>query len=144
MHLYLDANVLVDVALKRVDERGKPLWLASTLLLDEIHRARNRGSTSVLSLYVVYVLVNPKDTRSGDLLAREKLRNLRSFLTVADLTANILEDSLKESRLMVEDAIQFITAKSVGAEAIVTRNIRHFSRVKNEIKVVTPEELIAR
>jgi len=144
LHLYLDANVLVDIALKRIDEKGAPLWLASTLLLDEIYKGKNRGSTSALSLYVVYVLVNPKDTKSRDLVAREKLRSLRSFLMVADLTDSIMDESLKESRLMIEDAIQFITAKKIGAEAIVTRNIRHFSRVKDEIKIVTPEELVAR
>ena len=94
-------------------------------------------------MYIAYVLVNPRDTKSGDLLAREKLRSLRSFLTTVDLTDNIVEESLKENRLMVEDAIQFITAKKIGAEAIVTRNIRHFSKVKDEIKIVTPEELVA-
>jgi len=143
LHLYLDANVLVDVVLKRIDEKGTPLWLASTLTLDDIHKGKNRGSTSILSIYVVYVLVNPRDTKSGDLLAREKLRSLRSFLTTVDLTDNIVEEALKENRLMVEDAIQFITAKKIGAEAIVTRNIRHFSKVKDEIKIVTPEELVA-
>jgi len=143
LNLYLDANVLVDVVLRRIDEKGTRLWLASTLTLDDIHKGKNRGSTSVLSMYVVYVLVNPRDTKSGDLLAREKLRSLRSFLTTVDLTDNIVEESLKENRLMVEDAIQFITAKKIGAEAIVTRNIRHFSKVKDEIKIVTPEELVA-
>ena len=143
MNLYLDANVLVDVVLRRIDEKGTRLWLASTLTLDDIYKGKNRASTSVLSMYIVYVLVNPRDTKSGDLLAREKLRSLRSFLTTVDLTDNIVEESLKENRLMVEDAIQFITAKKIGAEAIVTRNIRHFSKVKDEIKIVTPEELVA-
>jgi len=142
LHLYLDANVLVDVVLKRIDEKGKPLWLASTILLDSIYRGKNQGSTSALSLYVVYVLVNPKDTRKRDLVAREKLRVLRSFLKVVDLTDGIIEESLEEKRLMVEDAIQFITAKKIGAETIVTRNIRHFSVIKDEIKVLTPEDVI--
>lgn len=142
MHLYLDANILVDVALKRIDERGTPLWLASTLLVDGIYKGKNRGSTSALSLYVVNVLVNPKDTKSGDLVAREKLRGLRSFLTVVDFTDSILEESLNESRLAVEDAIQFVTARKIGAEAIVTRNLRHFSNVKDDIKIVTPEVLM--
>jgi len=143
LHLYLDANVLVDVALRRIDERGNPLWVASTLLVDEIYKGKNRGSISALSLYVVYVLVNPKDTRSGDLVAREKLMGFRSFLRVADLTNDIVEESLKERRLMVEDAIQFVTARKVGAEAIVTRNTRHFSRVKDEVKIISPEEMVS-
>lgn len=143
MHLYLDANVLVDVVLKRIDGKGNPLWVASTLLLDEIYKGKNRGSISALSLYVVYVLLNPKDTRSGDIVAREKLWSLRRFLTIVDLTDNIMEESLKERRLTVEDAIQFITAKKIGAEAIVTRNIRHFSTVKDEVKIVTPEDIAA-
>jgi len=144
LHLYLDANILVDVALRRIDEKGNPLWAASTLLLNEIYKGENRGSISVLSLYVAYVLVNPKDTRNGDIVAKEKLRGFRSFLTVVDLTDDVVEESLKEGRLMFEDAVQFITAKKIGAEAIVTRNIRHFSRVKDEVKIVTPEELVTR
>lgn len=143
MHLYLDANVLVDVVLKRIDGKGNPLWVASTLLLDEIYKGKNRGSISALSLYVVYVLLNPKDTRRGDIVAREKLWSLRRFLTIVDLTDNIVEESLKERRLTVEDAIQFITAKKIGAEAIITRNIRHFSTVKDEVKIVTPEDIAA-
>jgi len=144
LHLYLDANILVDVALRRIDEKGNPLWVASTLLLDEIYKGGNRGSISVLSLYVVYVLVNPKDTRNGDIVAKEKLQGFRSFLTVVDLTDDVLEESLKEGRLMFEDAVQFITAKKIGAEAIVTRDLRHFSRMKDEVKIVTPEELVTR
>ena len=144
MHLYLDANILVDVALRRVDGRGSPLWAASTMLLDDIYKGKNVGSVSVLSLYVVYVLVNPRDTRNMDLVAREKLRIFRSFLKVIDFTDDVLEESSRENRLMLEDTIQFIVARKVGAEAIVTRNTRHFSRVKDEIKILTPEELVTR
>ncbi len=143
MRLFLDANVLVDVALKRVDERGTPLWATSTLLLDEIYKGKHQGLTSVLSLYVVYVLVNPRDTKSGDTIARDKLQGFKGFIEVVDLTDSLLEESLAEKRLRFEDALQFVTARSAGAEAIVTRNIRHFSKIKEEIRVLTPEELIA-
>jgi predicted nucleic acid-binding protein len=61
---------------------------------------------------------------------------------VVDFTDSILEESLNESRLAVEDAIQFVTARKIGAEAIVTRNLRHFSNVKDDIKIVTPEVLM--
>ena len=143
MRLFLDANILVDVALKRVDARGTPLWMASTLLLDEIYKGSHEGSVSVLSLYIVSVLVNPKDTKAGDLLARDKLRGFRSLLKTIDLTDKIIEESLKEHRLMLEDALQFITAQVAEAEAVVTRNVRHFSKVREEIKILTPEDLMA-
>jgi len=142
LRLFLDANVLVDVALKRVDERGTPLWVASTLLLDEIYKGKHQGLTSVLSLYVVYVLVNPRNTKSGDTIARDKLRGFKGFIEVVDLTDSLLEESLAEKRLRFEDALQFVTARLADAEAIVTRNIRHFSKIKEEIRVLTPEELI--
>ena len=112
------------------------------MLLDDIYKGKNTGSVSILSLYVVYVLTNPRDTRSMELVAKEKLRIFRSFLKVVDLTDDILEESLRENRLMLEDAIQFMAAKKVGADAIVTRNVRHFSRIKDEIKILTPEELV--
>jgi len=143
LRLFLDANILVDVALKRVDTRGTPLWMASTLLLNEIYKGSHEGFVGVLSLYIVSVLVNPKGTKAGDLLAREKLRGFRSLLKTIDLTDKIIEGSMKEHRLMLEDALQFITARVAGAEAVVTRNVRHFSRVREEIKIMTPEDLMA-
>lgn len=142
MHLFLDANILVDVALRRVNSRGTPLWTTSAILLDDIYRGRHKGSISILSLYIVSVLVNPKDTKTGDLLAREKLRGFRSFLTAVNLTNEIVDESLREMRLRLEDSLQFISARKVEAEAIVTRNVHHFSKVKNEIKLLTPEEAI--
>jgi len=144
MHLYLDANILVDVALKRIDVKGTPLWMASTLLLDWIFKGRHKGSASILSLYILYVLVNPKGTRTGDTIARHKLRGLRTFLQILDLTDGIIADSLEEDRLMIEDALQFITAKRAKADVIVTRDVTHFSAVKDETRIATPEELTTR
>lgn len=143
MRLFLDANILVDVALKRVDTRGTPLWMASTLLLNEIYKGSHEGFVGVLSLYIVSILVNPKGTKAGDLLARDRLRGFRSLLKTIDLTDKIIEGALKEHRLMLEDALQFVTAQVAGVEAVVTRNVRHFSQVREEIKILTPEDLMA-
>lgn len=43
-----------------------------------------------------------------------------------------------------EDAIQFHTAKVNNVDAIITRNVRHFKAVKDEIAVLTPEEFLER
>ncbi|KPV65541.1 MAG: hypothetical protein AOA65_0049 [Candidatus Bathyarchaeota archaeon BA1] len=143
MHLFLDTNILVDVVLRRVDSKGTPLWTTSAILLDDIYKGRHKGSISILSLYIVAVLVNPRDTKAGDLFAREKLRGLRSFLNAVNLTDKIVEESLRETRLRLEDSLQFISARTAEAEAIVTRNVHHFSKVKSEIKLLTPEEAIS-
>jgi hypothetical protein len=74
-----------------VDEKGNPLWVASTLLLDEIYKGKNRGSISILLLYVVYLLVNPKGFRDEGLLTKEKLWGFKSFLKVVDLTDDVVE-----------------------------------------------------
>jgi len=143
MHLFLDANILVDVALRRVDSKGAPLWATSAILLDEILKGHHRGSISTLSLYIVSVLVNPRETKAGDLLAREKLRGFRGFLETVNLTDEIVSESLRETRLRLEDSLQFVSARKVESDAIVTRDIHHFSQVKSEIRILTPEEAIS-
>lgn len=142
MKLFIDANILVDVSLRRVGTDGKPLWLPSSLVLDDISKGRHDGYVSVLSLYVVSVLVNPKDTEAGDLLARKRVEGFQSFLNVLDFSFDVVKSALREKRLRLEDAIQYLSAREAAAEAIVTRNNRHFAPVKDEVRVVTPEELL--
>jgi predicted nucleic acid-binding protein len=45
---------------------------------------------------------------------------------------------------LFEDALQFHTAEQNGVDTIVTRNVKHFGKVKDEIAVLTPEEFLAR
>ncbi|MFQ6077398.1 MAG: type II toxin-antitoxin system VapC family toxin [Candidatus Bathyarchaeia archaeon] len=142
MKLFVNANILVDVALRRIGTDGKPLWLPSSLLLNDILKGRHKGYVSALSLYVVSVLVNPRDTEAGDLLARKKVEGFQSFLTVLDFSFNVVRSALREKRLRLEDAIQYLSAKEAAAEAMVTRNKRHFAPVKDEVRLVTPEELL--
>jgi len=142
LHLYVDTDILVDVVLKRIDNKGTPLWVSSTLLLDEIYKGKHEGSASILSFYILSVLLNPKDSKSQDLVVREEIRGFTEFLKIADLTKDILEQSLNEKRLTFEDAVQFKTAKKTGAEALVTRNLHHLSRVKDEVEVLLPEEIV--
>ena len=142
MRLFLDANVLVDVVLRRVDTKGKPLWFSSTLILDDVSKRKHEGYVSALSLYIVNILLNPTYTKTGDLLAREKVSGFRRFLSVIDFTDSILQQSIEDVRLRVEDAVQFKSAVSAKAEALVTRNVRHFMLVKNEIQILVPENLM--
>jgi len=142
MKLFIDANVIVDVVLRRISSDGKPLWATSLLLLDDIAKGKYEGVTSVLSLYITYVLLNPKKRKRDDVLAKEKIRNLTSILKVVQLSNDILESALRETKLMFEDAIQFFSAKNSSANAIVTRNIKDFKKVMREIRIMTPEEVL--
>ena len=60
-----------------------------------------------------------------------------TYQKVADFT-----DAAKLHWEDFEDAVQSITAMRIGADYIITRNIRDFS--KSRITAFTPAELIAR
>jgi len=42
-----------------------------------------------------------------------------------------------------EDALQFHTARENSVDILVTRNVRHFQVVKDDITVLTPDEFLA-
>ena len=66
-------------------------------------------------------------------------------LEVLPFNADIIDSALADRRFSgFEDAIQFHTAKLNNADTIITRNIRHFRVVKDEIAILTPEELLAK
>jgi len=79
--------------------------------------------------------------------ARERAKALTTEggFRILAFDAGIIDQALADDRFSgFEDAIQFHTAEQNGVNTIVTRNVKHFSKVKDEIAVLTPEEFLAR
>lgn len=78
----------------------------------------------------------------NDNTTRECIRKLYSIFTVVDTLANDCELALSSKTNDYEDAVMIETAKRIGADCIVTRNQKDYT--KSEISVYSPEEFLAK
>ncbi len=135
MPTLIDVNVFEDVARKR---QG---WRTSFTVLEHFRDPNTEGYVSAWTVAVIYYF---REKRLGDARAKSVTRKMIRGLTVLDFTSDIAYLALDDKRFSdFEDALQFHIAQKNGLEAIVTRNIRHFRVVKDEITILTPEEFLA-
>ena len=130
---FVDANIFIDVARKR---KG---WRASALALTEIKRIN--GFVSSLTVAIVYFI---KLRTMSPLKARQETRELIEGLRIVAVTSEVVNQALDNTTIEdFEDAMQFYCAKT-ATKAIVTRNKRDYATIEKELKVMTPEEFLAR
>ena len=134
MRLLIDGNIILDVLQKREphDVDSSKIWK-----LCETDQAE--GFVSALTLAnLVYIMrkeLNEEKTENV-------LKQLALIFRIADLTQ---ADVMKAAEMQwndFEDAVQAITAKRIGADAIVTRNIRDFKQ--SPVAAFTPKECLER
>lgn len=128
----IDTNIILDVLCDRkpFSDGAKTIFkLCETNLL--------HGYISALSIpNIVYILRKE--------ISRSEVQNIVQMLSlifeIADIKATDLQKAAISSIDDYEDALQTVCAKRVGAEFIITRNVRDF--VNSEITAVTPTEFI--
>lgn len=132
MRIYVDTNIYLDLFLGRkgryidFDEAARVLFV----------RAKSCEFEIIVSGAVVM------ECRRVVPASGEQLRSLRSFLDSKAIPVAVTpEDLLRASSFDThpEDALHIAIAVRMGAEAIVTRNVRDFSSAP--ILVRTPESL---
>lgn len=134
MRLLIDGNIILDVLQKREphDVDSSKIWK-----LCETDQAE--GFVSALTLAnLVYIMRKKLDEEKTE----NVLRQLALIFRIADLTQ---ADVMKAAEMQwndFEDAVQAITAKRIGADAIVTRNIRDFKQ--SPVAAFTPKECLER
>jgi predicted nucleic acid-binding protein len=133
MRLLVDTNVILDVLLDRaphVEHSARVLAAAEAGQLNGFI-----GATTVTTLYYLV------DKQAGRETAVAAVAKLLSILDVAPITRAVLEDALELGFRDYEDAVLAAAAASVGAEGIVTRDIRGFA--DSDLPVLTPAEVAA-
>ena len=70
------------------------------------------------------------------------LSSLFEFAEVTSVDSIVVKSAIELKTKDFEDALQYFSAKSIGADCIVTRNVRDFSF--SEVQVLTPQEFLAR
>ena len=132
MIVLLDTDVLLDVALDRA-----PHAEPAAKLFDSLERRPGTAFMAWHSISNFYYLVRPVQ---GGLEARLLLLELARFIQVAPTTTESLLYAVQLDMGDFEDAMQVAAASACKADAIVTRNLRDYS--KASIRAAEPRTVL--
>lgn len=134
MRLLIDGNIILDVLQKRNPhyEDSAKIWKICETDLAE-------GYVSALTFAnLVYVM---RKELSTDKIS-ETLKSLSLIFRFEDLKSSDLTAASDLGWDDFEDAIQSVTAERIGADNIITRNVKDFK--KSKVIAFTPTEFLAR
>lgn len=132
VRLFLDTNILIDVAANR-----QP-WVREALILLELAR---QGKVTLVAtdysfLNIAYV------TRK--LYSREELKallkNLLRYVEVVEVGRDMVIEALEGAWKDMEDHVQSLVARREAADFIITRNEKDF--VLSEVQVLSPSAFL--
>ena len=127
--LFIDTNIVLDLL-----EERKPFCDDAVRLFTLAHRKEVERFVSPMTFATAsYVL-----SKHGAAEERKLLHDLRQLVRVAPADEQSIDDALASNFSDFEDALQYYSAVSVKAEAIITRNGKDFS--KSSIPVMTAGE----
>ena len=134
MKLLIDANILLDVLQKR-----EPHYKYSSIIWKLCEAGKVTGYVSVLTfMNMVYIMRKELSPEKID----DVYKALALIFTFEALTEEDVKNALEMRLKDFEDAVQIQTAKRVGADFIITRNVKDF--MKSPIPAYSPEELLNR
>jgi predicted nucleic acid-binding protein len=130
--IFLDTDVLIDVALDRAPHAGP-----AAELLSYLERHPRMSFMAWHSLSNFHYLVAPTRGRDD---ARGFLLDLTRFVTVAPAHTDAFRHACSLSVGDFEDSLQVAAASACGALRIATRNVRHYRQ--SPIPARTPADLL--
>ena len=134
-----DVNIFEDVA------RQRQGWESSLNALALVEGGDVDGYISAWTVAVIYYFRRRLGASEQEARERAKALTTEGGFRILALDAEIIDQALVDDRFSgFEDAIQFHTAEQNGVNTIVTRNVKHFGKVEDEIAVLTPEEFLTR
>ena len=132
-HIFLDTNVVIDFLADR-----RPFSIDAAQLFDLAVEGKIKIYISAVSYNNIYYILHQSLTSNATI---KLLDELASMTEIADVTNEVIRNSLKTDFKDYEDAIQYYCALNVPEiEFIVTRNTKDFK--KSTIAVLTPAEAI--
>lgn len=134
MKALIDTNVILDVLCDRA-----PFAEDAQTVFKMCEVKRVEGFISALSVpNIIYIMRKELDTEK----ISDILEKLTLIFKIADLKGSDLKNAVRLGFADYEDAVQSVCAQRIGADVIVTRNIKDFSGSK--VMAITPSELISR
>lgn len=134
MVLLIDANVLLDIIMKRLE-----FIKDSSVIWKLCETGKVKGYISSLTIAsIVDIMQKEMDSQKIE----EVLSMLSMIFEFTDLCVSDIQQAARMQWNDYEDAIQSATAQRIHADFIITRNIKDFA--KSKILAFTPAELLAR
>lgn len=129
---FIDTNVLIDLLLERDGCQD-----AATILLCQKEQKCSLFLSSLTMANIAYILRK----KFKGIALYNALNKLKTFFSVVSLTADNVESALMLQATDFEDALQYFSAKAIGVDCIVTRNVKDFPF--SELQVLTPKDFLS-
>ena len=135
MKLLVDANILLDVLQAR-----EPYLKDSSLIWKLCETGEVQGYASALtSANLIYIMRKQLDAKG----IHDVLNKMQMIFHIAALSEAELKQASEMEWKDFEDAIQCATAERIGADFIITRNVKDFLQSR-KVSALTPAEFLTR
>ncbi len=133
MKVLIDTNIMIDVLTNRDGRSG-----FSATVIDLCAKQVIDGYVALHSISNMYYILRKQ---YSDAERRTILKRYNEILKVAEVGNDVVDTAINNTAISdYEDALQYACAETVGADYIVTRNIKDYG--KAEIRAISPEELL--
>ena len=133
MKVLIDTNIMIDALTNRDGRSG-----FSATVIDLCAKQVIDGYVALHSISNMYYILRKQ---YSDAERRTILKRYNEILKVAEVGNDVVDTAINNTAISdYEDALQYACAETVGADYIVTRNIKDYG--KAEIRAISPEELI--
>ena len=132
MRVMFDTNVVLDLLLDR-----EPFVKEAKILISKVEQGEIVGllcATTITTIHYLLLKSNGKE-RSVEII-----QSLLKLFEVASVTRVVLQDALEINDKDYEDAVLYKSGYHAGANMIVTRDRKGFS--KAELPVMNPKEFL--
>lgn len=133
MTLFLDINVVLDVALNRA-----PFVQDSARVLTAIDQGRAKGFVATHTITTAFYVIAKNQ---GAPSATAAISHLLGIVDVVPVDRADLLDAIALGWRDFEDAVQGVCASKIGADYIVTRDVNDFRQAS--VPVQTPTQVLA-
>ena len=135
MDVLIDANVIINF----ITGRSDPFQKTSEQVMNLCSQGRLRGYVAFHSLSIIWYIIRKS---YSDAEARYWLEIVCKILNVAAATRKQVMEAITDTDFRdFEDCLQDQCAQAIGAEYLVTCNVRDFRCAKT--RAVTPDEMLA-
>lgn len=133
MKVLIDTNIMIDALTNRDGRSG-----FSASVIDLCAKQVIDGYVALHSISNMYYILRKQ---YSDAERRTILKRYNEILKVAEVGNDVVDTAINNTAISdYEDALQYACAETVGADYIVTRNIKDYG--KAEIRAISPEELL--
>ena len=133
MKVLIDTNIMIDALTNRDGRSG-----FSAMVIDLCAKQVIDGYVALHSISNMYYILRKQ---YSDAERRTILKRYNEILKVAEVGNDVVDTAINNTAISdYEDALQYACAETVGADYIVTRNIKDYG--KAEIRAISPEELL--